>query len=190
MDDQGTGDITRLLHEWSSGDKEALERLLPAVYEELRRIASAQFKRERSEHTLQPTALIHEAYLRLVNQKSPMLQNRAHFFGVAARLMRQILVDYARSHQAQRRGGDHQKVQLDEALVFTPEKAAELVVIGEALDRLAEFDERKCRILEMRAFAGMSVEETAEVLGVSTPTVKRDLRLAKAWLLRELERTA
>jgi RNA polymerase sigma-70 factor (ECF subfamily) len=190
MHEQGTGDVTRLLREWSSGDQGALERLLPTVYDELRRIASSQFKRERGDHTLQPTALIHEAYLRLVQQNAPDLKSRTHFFGIASRLMRQILVDYARSHQAQRRGGDQQKLQLDDPIVFSRDKAVELVAIGDALDRLAELDARKCQVIEMRAFAGMSVEETAQALGVSIPTVKRDMRIAKAWLLNELEKTA
>lgn len=180
--------VTRLLMDWQHGDKAALDQLMPLVYQELRRLASRYLKSERSDHTLQPTALIHEAYLRLVEQNMPEWQSRAHFFGVAARLMRQILVDHARSRGAFRRGGDRNKIPLDDAPpIFSQEQTAELLAFDEALTKLATFDERKARVVEMRSFGGLSVEETAEVLGVSAPTIKRDMRLATAWLRRELE---
>lgn len=181
--------VTQLLIDWSRGNKAALDQLLPVVYQELRRLASGYLRRERPDHTLQPTALIHEAYLRLVDQDLPQWEGRAHFFGVAARLMRQILVDHARGRAAARRGGDQQKLPLDAVPLFSDQQTAELLTLDEALTKLAEFDERKCRIIEMRAFGGMSVEETAEALAVSVPTIKRETRLAKAWLLRELEIT-
>jgi RNA polymerase sigma factor (TIGR02999 family) len=179
--------VTQLLLDWSRGNKAALDQLMPIVYQELRQLAKSYLKRERPDHTLQPTALIHEAYLRLIEQDMPDWQSRTHFFGVAARLMRQVLVDHARSYCAAKRGGSRQKLSLDEAVVFSYHQADQLIALDTALDKLAAFDERKCRIIEMRAFAGMSVEETAAALGISAPTVKRELRLAKAWLLRELE---
>jgi RNA polymerase sigma factor (TIGR02999 family) len=179
--------VTQLLVDWSRGSKAALDQLMPVVYQELRKLASGYLRRERADHTLQPTALINEAYLRLVDQQTPQWESRAHFFGVAARLMRQILVDHARSRAASRRGGDQQKMSLDEVSLFSDEQTVELLAFDEALTRLAAFDERKCRVIEMRSFGGMSVEETAESLGVSVPTIKREMRLAKAWLLRELE---
>jgi RNA polymerase sigma-70 factor, ECF subfamily len=179
--------VTQMLMDWSRGNKEALDQLIPVVYQELRRLASGYLRRERSDHTLQPTALINEAYLRLVDQDMPQWESRAHFFGVAARLMRQILVDHARGRAAARRGGDQQKLPLDEVPLFSEEQTIELLAFDEALARLAAFDERKCLVIEMRSFGGMDVEETAEALGVSAPTIKREMRLAKAWLLRELE---
>ncbi len=182
-----TNQVTRLLHDWGRGDSAALEELLPLVYQELRKLAGGYLRAERPGHTLQPTALIHEAYLRLVAQDAPHFEGRAHFYGVAARLMRQILVDHARERRAAKRGGGTLKISLDDAPpVFTPEDAGSLVALDEALTRLAAFDERKCRVVEMRSFAGMSVEETARALGVSEPTVKRDMRLAAAWLRKEL----
>jgi RNA polymerase sigma factor (TIGR02999 family) len=180
--------VTRLLVDWQRGNKAALDDLMPLVYHELRKLAASYLKDERRNHTLQPTALIHEAYLRMVNQDLPEWQNRAHFFGVAARLMRQILVDHARTRRASKRGGEQPKVSLEDAPpVFTSEDAASLLMLDEALTKLASFDERKSRVLEMRAFGGMTVEDTARALGVSEPTVKRDMRLAQAWLRRELE---
>lgn len=161
---------------------------MPFVYQELRQLASGYLKKEKPEHTLQPTALIHEAYLRLVDQNTPHLESRAHFFGVAARLMRQILVDHARTRIASKRGGGQQKIALDDAQgLFVRDESAELLALDEALKKLAAFDERKCRVIEMRSFGGMSVEETARALGVSEPTVKRETRLAQSWLRRELE---
>ena len=180
--------VTRLLLDWSRGDKAALDELMPFVYQELRQLASGYLKKEKPEHTLQPTALIHEAYLRLVDQNTPHLESRAHFFGVAARLMRQILVDHARTRIASKRGGGQQKIALDDAQgLFVRDESAELLALDEALKKLAAFDERKCRVIEMRSFGGMSVEETARALGVSEPTVKRETRLAQSWLRRELE---
>jgi RNA polymerase sigma-70 factor, ECF subfamily len=185
-----TNQVTRLLNDWGRGDSAALDELLPLVYQELRKLAGGYLRGERPGHTLQPTALIHEAYLRLVSQDAPRFEGRAHFFGVAARLMRQILVDHARERTAAKRGGGALKISLEDAPpVFTEEDAGSLLALDEALERLAAFDERKCRVVEMRSFAGMSVEETARALGVSEPTVKREMRLAAAWLRRELGQT-
>lgn len=180
-------EITPLLLRWSQGDEVALSLLLPVVYQELHRLAQSYLRRERSEHTLQPTALIHEAYLRLVKQDFPEWQSRRHFFGVAAQLMRQILVEHARTRSAGKRGGGEQKFSLDDALTFSDEKAAELVVLDEALNSLAKFDARKVRIIELRYFGGLSLEETAEVLGLSITTISDEQRLARAWLRREIE---
>jgi RNA polymerase sigma factor (TIGR02999 family) len=183
----GPDQVTRLLVDWQHGDKDALDQLMPLVYHELRKLAASYLKKERGNHTLQPTALIHEAYVRMVKQEIPEWQNRAHFFGVAARLMRQILVDHARTVKASKRGGEQQRVSLDDAPpVFTQDDVAGLLILDDALRRLAAFDERRARVVEMRAFGGMSVEDTALALGVSEPTVKRDMRLAQAWLRREL----
>jgi RNA polymerase sigma-70 factor, ECF subfamily len=179
-------EITQWLQDWRNGDQAALERLLPVVYQELHKLAHAYLNRERSAHTLQPTALIHEAYLRLLGQNVEQWQNRTHFYGVAAHLMRQILVEHARQRSADKRGGGVVKLALDEALDYAPEQAAELVALDDALTGLAKFDERKCRVIELRYFGGLSVEETAEVLGISVPTVVRDQRMAHAWLHREL----
>lgn len=179
--------VTQLLAGWNRGETGALERLMPVVYDELRRLAAKSLRSEKPGHTLQPTALIHEAYLRLVDQRLPEFESRAHFFGVASRLMRQILVDHARARVAAKRGAGGVKISLDDA----PEPASEdnaagLLALDEALSRLAEFDERKSRIIEMRSFGGMSVEDVAVALGVSEPTIKRETRLAQAWLKREL----
>jgi RNA polymerase sigma-70 factor, ECF subfamily len=188
MANSDSNQITSLLVNWQGGDKDALDRLLPLVYHELRKLAASYLKTERRDHTLQPTALIHEAYVRMVNQEMPEWQSRAHFFGVAARLMRQILVDHARGQKASKRGGEQHKISLEDAPpVFTHENAAALLNLDNALTKLATLDERKARVVEMRAFGGLSVEETATALGVSEPTVKRDMRLAQAWLRRELE---
>ncbi len=178
--------VTELLVAWGHGDERALEQLMPLVYEELRRLAHRHLGRERAGHTLQTTALVHEAYLRLVDQKETHWQNRAHFFAVAARMMRRILVDYARARGFAKRGGGAQQVSLDEAMVVSDERAADVVALDEALNELAEFDERKSRMVELRFFGGLSIEETAEVLGVSPGTVMRDWTLAKAWLQREI----
>jgi RNA polymerase sigma factor (TIGR02999 family) len=180
--------VTRLLLDWSKGEKAALDELMPLVYQELRRLAGGYLKNEKPGHTLQPTALIHEAYLRLIDQNTARWESRAHFFGVAARLMRQILVDHARGRVTSKRGGGAQKISLDEAPpLYSTEDASALLALDEALKKLADFDERKCRVIEMRSFGGMSVEETARALGVSEPTVKRETRLAQAWLRLELE---
>jgi RNA polymerase sigma-70 factor, ECF subfamily len=179
--------ITRLLVDWQQGDKAALDHLLPMVYHELHQIAAGHLKNERRDHTLQATALIHEAYLRMIDQDLPDLQSRAHFFGVASRLMRQILVDHARTNKASKRGGQSRKLSLDDAPPMPAfDDAVELLAFDRALMKLAALDERKSRVVEMRAFGGMSVEDTAVSLGVSVPTIKRDMRLAQAWLRREL----
>jgi RNA polymerase sigma factor (TIGR02999 family) len=179
-------EVTGLLIDWSKGDQAAFDRLLPLVYGELRQMARRYMARQQSGHTLQTTALIHEAYLKLVEQKDKQWQNRAHFFGVAAQAMRHILVDYARSKQAERHGGGAQAVSLDEALTVSQERTAELVALDDALQELAKFDPRKSQVVELRFFGGLSVEETAEVLKVSEVTVMRDWSMAKAWLHRAL----
>jgi RNA polymerase sigma-70 factor, ECF subfamily len=180
-------EVTLLLSALTRGDEEAGARLIPFVYDELRRLAGSYMRRERADHTLEATALVHEAYLKLVEQQSVNWQNRAHFFGVAAQLMRRILIDHARDHLRQKRGGDHQKVSLNEALVFSPEQSAELLAVDAALERLAKFDERQARVVELRFFGGLSVEEAASVLGISPKTVKRDWSMAKAWLYADLK---
>jgi RNA polymerase sigma-70 factor (ECF subfamily) len=182
-------EVSQLLRAWSDGDQAALDKLMPLVYEELRRMAKRHMDRQGPGHTLQTTALIHEAYLRLVDQKETRWQNRAHFFAVAATAMRHILVDYARTRQAAKRGGEAVVVSLDEAAVASDERAAEMAALDDALEGLAAFDRRKCRVVELRYFGGLSVEETAEVLKVSRETVARDWRLARTWLLRELSKT-
>jgi RNA polymerase sigma factor (TIGR02999 family) len=182
-----TQDVTQLLAKLSNGDRTALDELLPLVYEELRRLADRYLRRERSDHTLQATALVNEAYLRLVDQNVPW-QNRAHFFGVAAEMMRRILVDHARSHQAQKRGSGGVKISLDEAINMSDERAADLISLDEALNALAQFDPQKSRIVELRFFAGLSIEETAKVLGIGTATVIRQWRMAKAWLYHEVSK--
>jgi len=181
-------EVTRLLIRLTDGNDGVLGELLPLVYAELRRVAAGYLRRERPGHTLQPTALVHEAYLRLVDQSQVRWQNRAHFLGVAAQMMRRILVDYARGQRAEKRGGDFQKLSLDENIDVSGERAADLVRLDEALERLAELDPQKSRVVELRFFGGLSVEETAEVLGVSAPTVKRQWRMAKAWLYGQVQK--
>jgi len=177
--------VTELLLDWSKGDKAAVDKLMPLVYDELRRLAHYYMGRERSGHTLQTTALVNEAYLRLIDQTRVQWQNRAHFFGIASQLMRRILVDYARSRRYAKRGGGARHVPLEEAApVVSSSRAAEVVALDDALTALAEVDERKSRIVELRFFGGLSIEETAEVLGLSPGTVMRDWTLAKAWLHR------
>jgi RNA polymerase sigma factor (TIGR02999 family) len=180
--------ITSLLADWSNGDRAALDQLMPLVYDELRQIAHRHLNREREGHTLQTTALVNEVYLKLINEREMRWQDRAHFFAVAAQLMRNILVDYARTRNYAKRGGGVQPVLLDEALTIAEERADELVALDDALQALEAFDQRKSRIAVLRFFAGLSVEETAEVLAVAPVTVMRDWRLAKAWLHRELSR--
>ncbi|MDT7690576.1 MAG: hypothetical protein QOE46_3335 [Acidobacteriota bacterium] len=179
-------EITRLLIAWSDGDQMALESLVPLIEQELHRIARHYMRKENPGHTLQTTALVNEAYFRLVDQKSVRWQNRAHFFGIAARIMRRVLLNYARDRHRAKRGGQAVQVSLSEVAVVGAEKSAELIALDEALTRLAAFDERKCRVVELRYFGGLSVEETAEVLGVSVITVARDWKMAKAWLAREI----
>lgn len=183
-------EITQLLADWYKGDASALEELTPLVYRELRKLAQSYLRRERPDHTLQPTELINEAYLRLVKQELPEWQSRKHFYGVAAQLMRQILVEHARSRSAGKRDGG-QKFSLDDslnnALTFSDDKAAELVALDDALNALAKFDQRKVRIIELRYFGGLSLEETAAALGLSVTTIGHEMRLARAWLRREME---
>lgn len=178
--------VTQLLISWGNGNKEALDKLLPLVYDELRRQAARYLRRERAGHTLQTTALIHEAYLRLVDQKNVHWQNRAHFFGLAAQLMRRILVDHARTKKREKRGGSAVRVSLTGAQVLAKDQEVDVVALDEALDRLAKLDEQQSRIVELRFFSGLTVEETAEALSISPATVKRDWSMAKAWLHREL----
>ena len=178
--------VTELLVAWSAGDSSALDRLVPLVHAELRRLARRQMRRERDGHTLQTTALVNEAYLRLVDLSRIRWQDRAHFFAMSARLMRRILVDHARSRQYIKRGGGAWRVTFDEALVASAEPAADLLALDEALQALARVDARKSQVVELRYFGGLSVDETAEALHVSPETVMRDWRLAKAWLLREI----
>jgi RNA polymerase sigma-70 factor (ECF subfamily) len=181
------GAVTELLRAWGNGDDGALERLTPLVEAELRRLARGYMARERRGHTLQITALVNEAFLRLTDARRVRWQDRAHFLGISARLMRRVLVDHARSRGYRKRGGDAQRVTLDEALVAAPEPALDVVALDRALEALAAVDVRKSRVIELRYFGGLSVEETAEVLHVSPDTVKRDWRLAKLWLLHQLE---
>ena len=180
-------DITQLLVDWNNGDKSAMERLLPLVEKELHRLAHAYMRREDPNHTLQTTALINETYLRLVDQRRVQWQNRAHFFGIAAQIMRRILLNYARDQNRQKRGGKAIHVSLTEALIMPDEKDREIIALNDALDRLEAVDERKARVVELRFFGGLTVEEVAEVLKVSTVTVLRDWAFAKAWLSREMQ---
>jgi RNA polymerase sigma-70 factor, ECF subfamily len=179
-------DLTRLLAAWSDGDQVALEELLPLVNAELRRLAGHYMRRESPGHTLQTSALVNEAYLRLIDQRQVQWRNRAHFFGVAAQLMRRILIDHARSRQYAKRGGGALRVSLDESAAVTDAHAVELLAVDEALEKLTAMDARKGRIVELRFFGGLTEEETAEVIGVSLPTVQREWRAAKAWLYRML----
>jgi RNA polymerase sigma factor (TIGR02999 family) len=181
-------EITQLLARFRLGDREAESRLLPLVYGELRRQARACLARERSDHTLSPTALVHEVFLKLAEGGQPAWQDRAHFFAVASRLMRQILVDHARRRHAAKRGRSGERIPLEEALTFSNEKSAGLLALDDALGRLAQNDERQCRIVEMKFFAGLSMEEIAEVLRVSPRTVKREWTMARAWLHKEISR--
>jgi RNA polymerase sigma factor (TIGR02999 family) len=181
-------EITRLLADWSKGDGQALEKLTPLVYDELRRLAGRYLRRERPGHTLQSTALVHEAYLRLIGQSSVRWQNRAHFFGIAAGMIRRILVDYARARGAEKRGAAVEKLSLDDAVVLPSGRDLDLVALDDALEDLARMDARQARVVELRFFAGLTLEETAEVLQMSLATAKRDWVSAKAWLSRELLR--
>ena len=182
-----THEVTLLLAKWGEGNQQALEELTPLVYRELRRLAASYLRKERQGHTLQPTALVHEAYLRLVDQSNPNWQNQSHFYGVAARLMRQILVDHARQRRAGKRGGSRVRVTLDHALSFQPERSGDLLALNSSLNALEKFDPRKCKAIELRYFGGLSLEEIAKTLDVSAVTVRRDLRLAQAWLHNEMQ---
>jgi RNA polymerase sigma-70 factor (ECF subfamily) len=188
MGEQPCGDVTELLVRFRHGDSDALATLIPLVKRELRRLAGAYLRRERSGHTLQPTALVNEAFIRLADQRNTDWRNRAQFFGIAAALMRRILIDYARKRCNAKRGGGVQQVPIDAAVLLAPERASELIALDEALARLATHDPRAHRVVELRYFVGASIEEIAEVLGVSPVTVKRDWQVAKAWLYRELSR--
>jgi RNA polymerase sigma-70 factor (ECF subfamily) len=179
------GEVTLLLDAMRHGQRDAESQLLTIVYDELRRLAARYLRRERPDHTLQATALVHEAYLKLAGREASW-QNRAHFFGVAAQVMRHILVDHARVHRAEKRGSGNGKVSLDDVVLVSSAKSREILDLDEALTRLAQVDPRQARVVELRFFAGMSVEETAEVLGFTTRTVNRDWRMAQAWLQREL----
>ena len=178
--------ITQLLGRWSEGDEKALDQLMPLVYDELHRLAGAYLRREHREHTLQPTALINEAYLKLIQQHNTRWQNRAQFYGVAAQLMRRILVDHARAHYATKRGGDRINVSLKNIGAFGEQPDADLLALHDVLNRLAEIDPDQSRIVELRFFGGLTIEETAEVMHVSHSTVEREWKIAKAWLKREL----
>jgi RNA polymerase sigma factor (TIGR02999 family) len=178
--------VTQLLRQWSHGDNAALAELTPLVYEELRCVAHHYMEGERPNHTLQTTALVNEAYLRLADQTNPNWQGRAHFFAVAARAMRQILVSYARSNRAQKRGGGGARIELDEAAILSPEQSSEIVDLHEALERLGTLDSRKARVVELKYFGGLNHDEIAEVMKISTVTVRRDWVFAKAWLHNEL----
>jgi len=180
-------EITQLLQKWADGSPAALEELTPLIYRELRQLADSYLRRESPAHTLQPTALVHEAYLRLIDQHSPDWENRSHFFGIAARIMRQILVDHARSHQAHKRGGDLKRVSLTDCLNAAPENSADLLSLNDALNELERFDPRKAKIIDLHFFGGLTCQETAKAMSVSKATVERDLRAAEAWLFSQLQ---
>ncbi len=181
-------DVTQLLVAWNQGNQDALENLLPVVYDELRKLARSYLRRERVNHTLQSTALVHEAYLRLIDQKQVNWQNRAHFFGIAAQMMRRILVNHAVAKQTEKRGGEIQKLSLDDAVSFAQEREVDLIALDDALKALETLDPQQSRIVELRFFGGLSIEETAEVLTISPATVKREWATAKLWLHRQISR--
>ena len=189
MSPEPAADVTQLLVSWSMGNQAALDELMPLVYGELHRLASAYLRRERPDHTLQSTALVHEAFMKLSNQREVEWRNRAHFYGIAAQMIRRILVDYARSHHAEKRGSGAVKLALDEAMAVPQQKDLDLLGLNDALERLAEMDPRQSRIVELRFFAGLSIEETAEVMQLSPATIKREWNSARAWLFRELSRS-
>ncbi|CAN5685534.1 sigma-70 family RNA polymerase sigma factor [soil metagenome] len=181
-------DVTQLLLDWSDGDETAVDKLLPVVYDELRHLAARFLRQERTDHTLQPTALVHEAYLRLVNQQQVEMKNRAQFFGLAAQVMRNILVSHARQHLSAKRGDGARKVSLEDVTGgYTNERAAELVALDDALQELEKFDSRKSRIVQLRYFGGLSLEEIEAVVGVSAATIRRDLRMAEVWLYKSMQ---
>ena len=187
MNQEHSQPVSELLVRWRAGDQQALEELVPLVYKELRDIARYHLQRERPGHTLQSAALVHEAYLRLLDQRPFETENRAHFLAVASRLMRQILVDYARSHGAAKRGADR-RVELDASLVLPQVRSTDLIALDDALSDLAQLDQQQCRIVELRFFGGLAIEDIAEVLGISPSTVKRDWNVAKAWLTRQMKK--
>ena len=187
MSHNGGDSITEMLIELTDGNKEVVNHILPHIYDELRRLASSYLRKERSNHTLQPTALVHEAYMKLIDQNRVKWQNRAHFFGIAAQVMRRILMDHARKHQAEKRGGEYEKLPIEEEiLIVSHDKSAELIALDEALEELSKLDPDKAKIVELRYFGGLSIEETAEVMGVSVPTVNRHWKMAKAWLFSQI----
>lgn len=186
--DSSPAEVTSLLNQLADGDQEAAARLVPLVYNELRQIAAARLRRERPDHTLQATALVHEAYMKLADQRDAKWQNRAQFFGVASQVMRRILVDYARGQQRLRRGGKQQKVALDDVVLISPDRTDELLAVNESLSKLEKLDPRQARVVELRYFAGLTIEEIANVVGVATKTVTRELNMAKAWLYGDLRR--
>ena len=181
-------ELTQLLIDWSAGNKDALERLMPLVYDELHRLAQKYMRRERPDHTLQTSALLNEAYMRLIDQNRVSWQNRAHFFGIAASMMRRILVDHSRMRAYAKRGGEQQKVDLEEIAILAESKALDVLALDDALKKLEAIDEQQSRIVDLRFFGGLTIEETAEVLGVSHATVEREWSLARAWLWREMKR--
>jgi RNA polymerase sigma-70 factor (ECF subfamily) len=183
-------EVTAILQEWQRGDPGAPERLFPLIYDELRRRASYYISRERKDHTLQPTALVHEAYLRMVDQTSPSIENRLHFYAIASRVMRQVLVDHARSRNAEKRGGAAQRLAIDDIQISADHAAGDVLQLNEALGRLEKLDKRKCNVVDMRFFGGLKESEIAAVLGVNEKTVRRDWQFAKVWLYRELSTEA
>ncbi|HYE15946.1 MAG TPA: sigma-70 family RNA polymerase sigma factor [Pyrinomonadaceae bacterium] len=186
MSEEPQHEVTRILEDWSGGDRGAAERLMPYVYDEMRRLARSFLARERVGHTLQPTALVHEAYVRLVDQTRVNWQSRAHFYGIASSMMRRVLIDHARAHATEKRGGGAVRLSVEDVQVPLEERAQSLVALDEALERLKALDERKCMVVEMRFFGGLEDKEIAEVLGVTTRTVLRDWKKARLWLYREL----
>jgi len=182
------GEITKLLGQLRSGNDSAAAELVPLIYAELHQLAASCMRRERPGHTLQATALVNEAYIRLLGQREVDWQNRSHFFGIAAQVMRRVLLDYARKHHAAKRGGPHEKFRIDEALLVSDDQLEAVLSIDESLSRLEKIDPRQSRVVELRYFAGLNVEQTAAALGISTATVKREWQFAKAWLQREMER--
>jgi RNA polymerase sigma-70 factor (ECF subfamily) len=187
--DRPSAEVTRLLKEWSNGQDQALDRLVPQIHRELRKLAASYMRKERGDHTLQPTALVNEAFMKLVDQRAVKWQNRAHFFGIAAQAMRRILVDHARAHAAGKRGDGARRVPLDDALMIGGTVDIDLLALDEALTRLAATDPQQGRVVELRFFAGLTMEETAEVMRISPATVGREWRMAKAWLFAEMSRT-
>ena len=187
--DRPSAEVTKLLQEWSSGQEQALDRLVPQIHQELRKLAASYLRKERPDHTLQPTALVNEAFLKLIDQRAVRWQNRAHFFGIAAQAMRRILVDHARAHAAGKRGDGVRKIPLDDAATIGTTVDVDLLALDEALTRLAAIDPQQSRVVELRFFGGLTMEETAEVMRISPATVGREWRMAKAWLFAEIGRT-
>lgn len=190
MPNEKAHEVTEILQQWRAGDDGAAERLFPLIYDELKRQARNFLRHERADHTLQPTALVHEAYLKMIKQSSVAAENRQHFFAIASRVMRQILVDHARRHNAEKRGGAAERFSIENMDILPEQSAADLLDLDEALQKLEKFDNRKCRVVDMRFFGGLKEKEIAEVIGVTEKTVRRDWHFAKLWLYRELSQTA